>query len=112
VGGNWTNFDTDVSGASGVGLECHSILRHLEPSIKALSPLKCTELTQLEEHFKLTVANAITSSAKKGEIRQLIINYSHEEELVSDQESEETSAIALQRLELEERAKEREAELK
>jgi len=34
-----------------------------EPSIKALSPLKWTELTQLAEHFKLSIA----SGAKKGE---------------------------------------------
>jgi len=77
-----------------------------EPSIKALLPLKRTELTQLAEHFKLSVA----SGAKKGEIRQLIINHLRKEELVSDEELEETSATALQRLE--ERANEREAELK
>ena len=79
-----------------------------EPSVKALSSLKRTELTQLAEHFKLTVA----SGAKKGEIRQLVINYLREEELVSDEELEEPSTTALRQLELEERAKEREAELK
>jgi len=62
-----------------------------EPSIKALLLLKRTELTQLAEHFKLTIA----SSTKKGEICQLIINYLHEEELVSDEELEVTSATAL-----------------
>jgi len=55
-----------------------------EPSIKVLSPLKRTELSQLAEHFKLT----ITSGTKKGEIRQLIINYLCKEELVSVKELE------------------------
>ena len=41
-----------------------------EPSIEALSPLKRTELTQLAEHFNL---KSVTSIAKKGETRQIII---------------------------------------
>jgi len=49
---------------------------------------------------------------KKGEICKLIIDYLREEELVSDKEVEPVeSATALRRLELEERAKECEAEL-
>jgi len=42
-----------------------------EHSIRALSPLKRTELTQLAEHFNLTAA----SGAKKGEICQLIYEW-------------------------------------
>ncbi|XP_065894244.1 uncharacterized protein [Dysidea avara] len=79
-----------------------------EPSLTVLSKLKRAELTQLAGHYKLTVANG----AKKGEIRQIIVKYLHEEELISDDEIEEPSAIAIRRLELEARAKEREAELK
>ena len=96
-----------MSVAPGVGLKCHSVLRHLLWNIlfKALSPLKQTKLIQMAEHFKLTAA----SGAKKGEICQLIINYLRKEELVSDGELEDPSATTLQRLELEERVKEREA---
>ena len=62
----------------------------LESSIKALWPLKRTELTQLAEHFKLTV----TRGTKKGEICQIII-YLRKLELVLDEELEETSTTAL-----------------
>jgi len=52
-----------------------------EPSVRALSSLKRAELMKVAEHYKLTVA----SGAKKGENRKLIIDYLHEEELVSDE---------------------------
>jgi len=63
------------------------------PSVEALSALKRTELTQVTEHYKLSV----TSAMKKGEICQLIVNYLHEEELISDEEVDlpGNSAIAL-----------------
>jgi len=51
-------------------------------SVEALSALKRTELTQVAELYKLSV----TSAMKKGEIHQLIVNYLHEEELISDEE--------------------------
>ena len=38
-----------------------------DPSIRALSLLKWTELTQVAEHYELTV----TGSIKKAEVRQL-----------------------------------------
>ena len=79
-----------------------------EPSVEALPSFKQTELTRVAEHYKLT----ITSGAKKGEIRQLIINYLCEEELISDDEEPSKSVTVLWQLELEERAEEREAELK
>jgi len=61
------------------------------------------------KHYKLTIA----SGTKKGDIRKLIIDYLREEELISNEEVELLeSATALRRLELEERAKEHEAELK
>ena len=91
---------------TGMSLDIESFVK--EPSLTVLSKLKRAELTQLAEHYKLTVANG----AKKGEIRQIIVKYLHEEELISDDEIEEPSAIAICRLELEARAKEREAELK
>ena len=40
------------------------------------------------EHYKLTVA----SGAKKGEIRQMIIDHLREEELISDEEVEPTES--------------------
>ena len=91
---------------TGMSLDIESFVK--EPSLTVLSKLKRAELTQLAGHYKLTVANG----AKKGEIRQIIVKYLHEEELISDDEIEEPSAIAIRRLELEARAKEREAELK
>ena len=51
----------------------------------------------------------MTQLPRKGEIRQATLSYLREEELISDEEGEETSNTALRRLELEERAKEREA---
>ena len=77
-----------------------------EPSAKVLSTLKWAELTRVAEHYHITIG----SGARKGEIRQAILSYLREEELISDKEGEETSNTALRRLELEERAKEREAE--
>ena len=53
-------------------------------------------------------------SMKKGKVMQLIIDHLHEEELVSDDEGDiaKNSAVSLKKLELQERAKEREAEVK
>ena len=81
-----------------------------DPSIRALSSLKRTELTQVAERYELTV----TGSMKKAEVRQLIVSYLREEELVSDNDEDTTdnSAVSLKKLELQERAKEREAEVK
>ena len=78
-------------------------------SITALSSLKRTELTQVAERYELTV----TDSMKKAEVRQLIVSYLCEEELVSDSDEDTTdnSAVSLKKLELQERAKEREAEV-
>ena len=99
------NFDTDfiVSGATRGWTEMSFSIEAFtsEHFIKALSPLKRTELIQLAEHFKLTIA----SKAKKGKVCQLIINYWREEELVSDGELEEPSATTLWQIKLEERAK-------
>ena len=75
-----------------------------EPSAKVLSTLKRAELTRVAEHYHIT----IRSGAKKGEIRQAILSYLREEELISDEKGEEMSNTAIRRLELEERAKERE----
>ena len=77
-----------------------------EPSAKVLSTLTRAELTCVAEHYHITIG----SGARKGEIRQAILSYLREEELISDEEGEETSNTALRRLELKERAKEREAE--
>lgn len=80
------------------------------PSIEALSLLKRAELTRVAKHYKLS----ITSAMKKGEIQQLIITYLRDEKLISDKESElpTDNSNTLRRLEIEERAKERETEIK
>ena len=80
------------------------------PSVSALALLKKTELIQVAECYKLTMS----SGMKKGEIRQLILSYLHDEELVSEDEGDftDSSAASLKRLELQERAKEREVEVK
>ena len=52
---------------------------------------------------------------KKGGVRQLIASHLHDEELVSDNEGNSTdynSVATLRKLELQERTKEREAEVK
>ena len=81
-----------------------------DPSIRALSSLKRTKLTQVAERYELTV----TGSMKKGKVRQLIGDYLCKEELVSDDERgvTENSIVSLKKLELQERTKEREAEVK
>ena len=80
-----------------------------DPSIRALSSLKRTELIQVAEHYELTV----TGSMKKAEVRQLIVSYLHEELVFdSDEDTADNSAVSLKKLELQERAKEREAEVK
>ena len=75
-----------------------------DPSARVLVSLKSTELTQLAERYSLSV----TSGMKKGEIRQLIVNYLKEEELISDEEVEypETGSVAFRKFKLQERAKE------
>ena len=65
-------------------------------------------MTRVAEYYHLT----ITSGAKKGEILQVILNYLCDEEHISDEEGEEPLTTALRRLELEEKAKEREGELR
>ena len=57
----------------------------MEPFIKVLLLLKWSELTQLADHYKLTVASS--SSMKNGKILQLILNYLREKELISDVET-------------------------
>ena len=81
-----------------------------DPSIRALSSLKRTELTQVAERYELTV----TGSMKKAEVRQLIVSYLRKEELVSDNDKDtaDISVVSLKKLELQERAKEREVEVK
>ena len=74
-----------------------------DPSIRVLSSLKRIELTQVAKHYELIV----TSSMKKGEVRQLIIDHLCKEELASDDEGDvtENSTVSLKKLELQERAK-------
>ena len=64
----------------------------------------------MAERYELTV----TGSMKKAEVRQLTVSYLREEELVSnnDEDTADNSTVSLKKLELQERAKQREAEVK
>ena len=55
-----------------------------DPSIRALSLLKRTELTQVAERYELTVTGSMT----KVQVRQLIVSYLLKDELVSDNDED------------------------
>ena len=79
------------------------------PSLLSLNPLKKAELLSLAQHYKLEATQAM----KKGEIQTLIIEYLVEEEIVCEDEIPSTTdAIELKKLELQDKKKEREAQLK
>ena len=107
-----TNFDTDfiVRGASGVGLKSHSVLRR---SLRSLLWKHCCPWIEQNSLNWQNILNSPSLEAwRKEKFVWYIINYLCEEELVSVEELEEASATALRQLELEERAKEREAQVK
>ena len=86
-----------------------------KPSLRVVRVLKKSQLTTLAQHFKLE----LTTTMKKSEVKQLVIDYLVDEELVSDEELEATSdhvvsenAVELKRLELADKEKERESQLK
>jgi len=71
----------------------------LEPSVSCLRKLKCAELLNVANHYKLSCPG----SSKKEEIRQKILEYLREEELISDEEGDEIvtdrNTLELKRLE-------------
>ena len=87
------------------------------PSLQELKLLKKSELQQIVTHFKLS----FTLSSKKGEIYHLVAQHLVNEELAPEPEEEieesqfpvvDSSVVELKCLELEDREREREANLK
>jgi len=77
-----------------------------EPTREALALLKKKELLDVAKHYKIEVVE----SARKAEIKKLIIEHLIEEDLID--ESESAATIELKRLEYQERERERENQLK
>ena len=78
------------------------------PTLLSLTLLKKSELLALANHYKLET----TSGMRKNEIRKALIEYLVDEEIVSEDETAETtSAVELKKLELREKEKEREGQL-
>ena len=81
------------------------------PALSSLTALKRSDLLALADHYKLE----ITSGMRKNAIRTVLIEHLIDEEIVSEDETvgvETTSVVELKRLELREREKERESQLR
>ena len=81
------------------------------PALSSLRALKRSDLLALANHYKLET----TSGMRKNEIRTVLLEYLIDEEVVSEDETvvaETTSAVELKRLELREREKEQESQLR
>ena len=83
------------------------------PSLKVVKSLKKSELTVVAQHYKLE----ISSTLKKSELKNLVIEHLLEEELVSDDDSDlpdtasaTRNTLELRRLELQDRERERESQ--
>ena len=81
----------------------------LKPSTSGLKKLKRAELVEVANYYELT----ISSSMKKDDLRSMILEHLCEEELISDEESDDgqevsSATLELQRLEFQanERARE------
>ena len=68
----------------------------LKPSTSGLKKLKRAELVEVASYYELIVS----SSMKKDDLRQVILEHLHEEELISDEESDEGQEISSATLEL------------
>ena len=80
-----------------------------KPSTSSLKKLKRTELVEVAGYYELT----ISSSMKKDNIRQVILEHLREEELLSDEESDDgqeasSTTLELKRLEFQENERARE----
>ena len=84
-----------------------------KPSTSSLKKLKHTELVEVASYYELTVSSLM----KKDDIRQVILEHLHEEELLSDKESEDgqeasSTTLELKRLEFRENERTRENTLR
>ena len=84
-----------------------------KPSTSSLKKLQRTELVEVATYYELTVS----SSFKKDDIRQVILEHLWEEELHSDEESDDgqeasSATLELKRLEFEENERARENSLR
>ena len=80
-----------------------------KPPTSSLKKLKCTELVEVASYYELPVS----SSMKKDDICQVILEYLCEEELLSDEESDDrqedsSATLELKRLEFQENKRARE----
>ena len=84
-----------------------------KPSTSSLKKLKHTELVKVASYYELTVS----SPMKKDDIRQVILEHLREEELLSDEESDDgqeasSPTLELKRLEFQENERARENALR
>ena len=86
-----------------------------EPTLRVVKSLKKAELVSVAQHYKLEVG----STMKKSQIKQLVIDYLVEEEIVSEEEVKppmesgtDQNSLELRRLELQDKERERESQLK
>ena len=77
-----------------------------EPTREALALLKKKELLDVAKHYKIEVVE----SARKAEIKKLIVDHLIEEDLID--EGEATNALELKRLEYQKRERERESQIR
>ena len=85
------------------------------PSLIVVKSLKKSELIVVAQHYKLE----ISSTLKKSELKNLVIEHLMEEELVCDDDSDLSdtasatrNTLELRRLELQDRERERESQLR
>ena len=84
-----------------------------KPSVSSLKKLKHTKLVEVASYYELTVS----SSTKKDDIRQVILEHLREEELFSNEESDDgqyasSTTLELKRLEFQENKRARENTLR
>jgi len=95
-------------------MESFSVESFVEkPTLAVVRILKKAQLVELAQHYKLECG-----TMKKSEVKELVVDYLIEEELVPDKELEASSyaisenAVELKRLEIADREKERESQLR
>ena len=81
-----------------------------EPTREALTSLKKNELVDVAKHYKIEVVE----SARKAEIKKLILDYLIKEDLIEEGEAsgDAANALELKRLEYQERERERENQIR
>ena len=85
-----------------------------DPTLRVIHSLKKSQLIDIAKHYKLEV----DSSQKKGEVKQLLVSFLTDEEIIPEDEAHGDTAtmsedvVELKRLELQDRERERENQLR